>query len=61
MGDARAYPDVTDELVEAARAAFAGQLDGSTPEPAGRCPSSSSRRCDAGMRDRRRPTLPAMG
>jgi acyl-CoA reductase-like NAD-dependent aldehyde dehydrogenase len=26
---ARAYPDVADELVEAARAAFAGQLDGS--------------------------------
>ncbi|WP_330233021.1 hypothetical protein OHA40_11390 [Nocardia sp. NBC_00508] len=26
---ARAYPDVPDELVDAARAAFAGQLDGS--------------------------------
>lgn len=26
---ARAYPDVADELVEAARAEFAGQLDGS--------------------------------
>jgi acyl-CoA reductase-like NAD-dependent aldehyde dehydrogenase len=26
---ARAYPDVTDELVDAARAAFARQLDGS--------------------------------
>lgn len=26
---ARAYPAVTDELVDAARAAFAGQLDGS--------------------------------
>ncbi|MGI5221408.1 hypothetical protein [Nocardia sp. CA-290969] len=26
---ARAYPDVTDELVTAAREAFAGQLDGS--------------------------------
>lgn len=25
---ARAYPDISDELVEAARAAFAGQLDG---------------------------------
>ncbi|NNH71858.1 hypothetical protein HLB23_18670 [Nocardia uniformis] len=26
---ARAYPDVTEELVESARRAFAGQLDGS--------------------------------
>ncbi|MEC3913325.1 hypothetical protein [Nocardia sp. CDC160] len=26
---ASAYPDVTDELIEAARRAFAGQLDGS--------------------------------
>ncbi|WP_083913191.1 hypothetical protein [Nocardia concava] len=29
---ARAYPDVTDELIEAAKSAFAGQLDGSNAQ-----------------------------